>query len=111
MLRLKTSSQALALLFLATHVVIAADPPTMTHGPMLGMPSATTMKIWARTSEATKFSVRYGIRQDLLSEVVVSESTLADHDFTGTVILRQLQPDTRYWYQVFVADWPQGGVN
>ncbi len=111
MFRLKTSSQALALLFLATHVVIAADPPTMTHGPMLGMPSATTMKIWARTSEATKFSVRYGIRQDLLSEVVVSESTLADHDFTGTVILRQLQPDTRYWYQVFVADWPQGGVN
>lgn len=91
--------------------VSAGDPPTMTHGPMLGMPAPTSMKIWARTSEPTAFTVRYGMAPGQLTDFATSDPTELAHDNTGTVTLKKLEPDTEYRYQVFVGEWPQGDVN
>ena len=104
-------SPVLACIVVSMAAAVADDPPTMTHGPMLGMPAATQMKVWARTSEPAVFSVRYGTEAGRLTEEVTSQATELAHDNTGTVTLTGLQPDTRYWYQVFVGEWGQGGVN
>ena len=44
---------ALSLALLALTLPLMAqeiEPPTLTHGPMLGQPTATTMRVWGRTS-------------------------------------------------------------
>lgn len=75
--------------------------PTITHGPMLGRPGATSMGVWVRTSESTRFVVRYR-PQEAPASTARSDtgSTRQDHDNTGWVTLDGLTPDTRYAYTV-----------
>ncbi len=89
----------------------AADPPTMTHGPMLGHPSADSMQVWARTSSPTKFTVRYGLDPLKMDQSAEGPTTELADDNTGVAKLTGLKPETRYYYQVFVEDYPQGSVN
>ncbi|HBE67667.1 MAG TPA: alkaline phosphatase [Planctomycetaceae bacterium] len=89
---------------------MAADPPTMTHGPMLGRPAANQMTVWARTSHPTEFEVRYGTKPATLEQAVSSQPTQYQHDLTGTVTLTNLEDATEYYYQVYVAGYPQGSV-
>lgn len=100
----------LACVMLAS-VCVAQDPPTMTHGPMLGQPTESSMVVWARTSQPTGFQVRYGLAELELSQVAQSQATSFEHDCTGTVELTQLASATRYYYQVFIQDLPQGKIN
>ena len=86
----------------------AADPPTMTHGPMLGRPDAESMTVWARTSEPCVFEVRYGTASELLTQVARSQETTRAHDHTGVVTIEGLQPATRYFYRVYIQGLPQG---
>jgi alkaline phosphatase D len=84
------------------------DPIFLTHGPMLGQPTSNSMVVWGRTSDPGEFKVRYGKSADRLDQLSQSATTLIDHDNTGTVKLVDLQPDTRYHYQVTVKDRPHG---
>lgn len=97
--------------FIPNSISRADNPPTMTHGPMLGHPDATTMRVWARTSEPTAFEVRYGGDALKLDQVISANQTSLADDCTGSVTLKGLTPDTRYFYQVFISDFPQGKVN
>ena len=72
----------------------------ITHGPMLGGPAATSMQIWARTSQPGRFGVRYGTDPDQPTGRVVSEPTSFEHDLRGIVTLADLEPDTLYHYRV-----------
>ncbi|MEC9094030.1 MAG: alkaline phosphatase D family protein, partial [Planctomycetota bacterium] len=84
------------------------DPIRLTHGPMLGNVTARSIKVWGRTSDAGLFHVRYGTEQgnlDLKSEEAV---TRIEDDNTGSVTLRKLLPDTRYYYRVWVNGRPHG---
>ena len=91
--------------------VHAADPPTMTHGPMLGgLSEEGTIAVWARTSEPTKFEVRFAPKGQPLTQVVMSDATDLSHDCTGYVVLAGLKPETEYSYQVYVEGFPQGSV-
>ena len=85
----------------------AKDPPTVTHGPMLGHPSSDSIRVWARTSEPSTFDVRYGITAGRFDHSVTAAATELAHDNTGTVELTNLEADTRYWYQVYINEWPQ----
>ncbi|WP_296461902.1 metallophosphoesterase family protein [Rubinisphaera sp.] len=89
----------------------AADPPTMTHGPMLGQPSDYSMKVWARTSHPTPFSVHYGLSKEDLTNTAESPKTEYTHDLTGVAELQDLEADSRYYYQVYIEDSPQGSIN
>ena len=92
-----------------THFAIAErDPIRLTHGPMLGNPTAHSMKVWGRTSDAGEFVVRYGTNAERLDQVSAPATTRIDHDNTGTAQLSKLRSDTRYHYQVWVNDRPHG---
>ena len=87
---------------------VIRDPIRLTHGPMLGMSTHESIRIWARTSEPGQFHVRYGTDARRLDAVSDAAETAIEHDNTGTLHLKGLQPDTRYHYQVWVNDRPHG---
>ncbi|MEM9585758.1 MAG: metallophosphoesterase family protein [Planctomycetota bacterium] len=84
------------------------DPIRLTHGPMLGRATATSVRVWARTSDPGEFSVRYGTEANRLSQSSKPTKTQLDDDNTGVAVLDQLLPNTQYHYQVFVNDRPHG---
>lgn len=84
------------------------DPVSLTHGPMLGQPTANSMVVWGRTSEPGEFTVHYGTDPDQCDQVSQPGATSIERDNTGTVRLLDLQPDTRYYYQVWVNERPHG---
>lgn len=79
------------------------EPVVITHGPILGAVTAGSMSIWARTSRAGEFNVRYGLNPDRLDRAGKSATTTVEHDNTAVVRLADLAPDTRYYYEVYVG--------
>ncbi len=74
--------------------------PEITHGPVLGNPTAHSMRVWARLSTTGSFKVSYLSES---GEVGSEEDTvLLRDDNSGFVTLEGLQPDTRYRYTVSV---------
>ena len=89
-------------------LALGRDPIRLTHGPMLGQPSSTSMAVWARTSDAGEFTVRYGTDENRLDQSSDPAKTSIDRDNTGVVNLQNLRPNTRYFYQVSIAGRPHG---
>lgn len=89
---------------------LADDLPMMTHGPMLGRPTATSMTVWARTSKPSPFTVRFGTEPSKIDQAVEANVTKLADDNTGFVTLPDLKPSTNYWYEVYIAGFPQGHV-
>ncbi|EMI52363.1 alkaline phosphatase D family protein [Rhodopirellula sallentina] len=86
----------------------ARDPIRLTHGPMLGMSTADSVRVWARTSDPGEFTVQYGLAADALDQTGPVGRTRIEHDNTGIVTLDGLQSDTRYHYQLVVNGRPHG---
>lgn len=84
------------------------DPIRLTHGPMLGNPTATSVRVWGRTSDPGQFVVKYGTDADKLQQVSQPAITQLEDDNTGYVTIAGLQPDTRYHYQIWVNQRPHG---
>jgi phosphodiesterase/alkaline phosphatase D-like protein len=84
------------------------DPIRLTHGPMLGMPTDQSVRVWARTSDPGDFEVHYGTNPDQLNDISPSGSTSIEHDNTGFLVLEGLLADTRYHYQIWVNGRPHG---
>lgn len=84
------------------------DPIRLTHGPMLGNPTANSMSVWGRTSDPGEFLVHYGVDSDRLDQVSKPAVTTLAHDNTGVVRLEGLKSDTRYHYQIWVNGRPHG---
>ncbi len=84
------------------------DPLRLTHGPMLGKPTAHSMAVWGRTSNPGEFTVRYGVDAARLDQISKPATTTIDHDNTGVAQLTDLQPDTRYFYEIVVNGRPHG---
>ena len=96
------------LLTLASTALAERDPIRLTHGPMLGKPTAHSMSVWGRTSIPGAFQVRYGLKEDNLNQTSKPTVTKIGHDNTGVVKLTQLKSDTRYHYQIWVNGRPHG---
>lgn len=61
--------------------------PFLTHGPILGRPTATSMRVWVRTSEPMPFRVVYDTKLPLTQDTKgVEDKTEADADNTGFVL-------------------------
>ncbi|APZ91466.1 alkaline phosphatase D family protein [Fuerstiella marisgermanici] len=84
------------------------DPIRLTHGPMLGQPTAHSMAVWGRTSDADEFIVRYGTDSEKLNQTSDAATTKIDHDNTGVAVLKDLKSDTKYFYQIWVNERPHG---
>ncbi len=92
----------------AASQIYERDPIRLTHGPMLGNPTATSVTVWGRTSDAGEFLVKYGTAENELNQSSQSAATKIDDDCTGTTKLTDLKPDTRYHYQIEVYGRPHG---
>lgn len=93
------------LILLCTLIACDPGPPSavmtfLTHGPMLGRLTDTSVGVWARTREPGMFRVRYGTSPDALTEVSPPAETELAHDLTAWVNVTGLMPDTRYFYAV-----------
>ena len=81
--------------------VIPARSAGLTHGPMLGGPGATSMRVWIRTEAPMDFKVRYSTTLPLGPQSpVAAGKTVSNSDNTGTVELTGLKPLTRYYYGI-----------
>ena len=78
------------------------DENHITHGPILGRLSADGIGIWARTMKTGEFTVRYGVHKQQLTAETAAVATDLTHDNTGWVHITGLQPNTKYWYQIFL---------
>lgn len=84
------------------------DPIRLTHGPMLGMSTAHSVRVWGRTSDPGEFIVKYGTEANSFDQVSSPATTDIAHDNTGVVELTDLKPNTQYHYQIWVNDRPHG---
>lgn len=85
----------------AANHVVPYQTSGLTHGPMLGRPTATSMRVWVRAGRPSEFRVVFAKALPLSAETPgVAGQTLPDRDNTGFVDLTGLEPNTRYFYGV-----------
>ncbi len=84
--------------------VLPYETTGLTHGPVVGRPSATSMAVWIRSKAPTEFEVVYNSRLPLAKDSpTVAGRTSAETDNTGYVLINGLKPNTRYHYGVRIA--------
>ena len=79
---------------------IPAQAAKISFGPILGRLSHNGVGVWARTKGPGEFRVRYGIHAKKLDKLSPVVKTKLSHDNTGWIHIRNLSPDTRYYYQL-----------
>ena len=85
----------------AAHHVMPYHTSGLTHGPMLGQPRPDSMSVWVRTSRPLPFKVIYSTSLPLSQNTPgVQGQTTAATDHTGFVTLKNLKPNTRYYYGI-----------
>ncbi len=79
----------------------------ITHGPILGHLTDSSIRIWARTSKPGSFSIQYQELEDETppnwldhSGSLPGATTLLENDNAGWATIRDLNPNTRYVYRV-----------
>lgn len=72
-------------------------------GPMVGYGEMTEIVLWVQTTASASIQYRYWIAGDQKTSRLSSKiTTEAEHDFIGKVLLSDLQPGTRYEYEVLL---------
>ena len=87
---------------------VARDPIRLTHGPMLGGVTDSSVRVWVRTSDPGEFPVLYGTGPSTHDQVSQKGETAIEDDNTGFLVLSDLKSDTRYHYQIQVNGRPHG---
>ena len=99
-----TKLKTLATLLFLTSLTFADGDPTevrVTHGPILGRPSETSMSLWVRTDRAGEVKVLYGTDESDLDQISRAVMTEVERDLTGIITLNGLKPNTRYYYRIY----------
>ena len=79
--------------------------PVLTHGIASGDVTPESAVIWARANAAAWLQVEYAEDAGFSQPTSVAPTqTLPAADYTATVTLNDLTPDTRYYYRVWVSD-------
>jgi len=78
------------------------DSPLL-HGPMVGQITTTAAAFWVRTHRESRIQVRVSRNPDMSGYRISNPGrTSADTDYTAIVSVEGLEPDSRYYYRVFV---------
>ncbi len=80
----------------------------LTHGPILGGQTSSSMRVWGRTSRPAKLSVQYGLDAKNLDQTSPAVMTGLDNDNTGVIYLTDLKPGQKYAYRMLVDGKPSG---
>ena len=77
--------------------------PRVMHGPMIGVPGATHINVWARVSGALSVQVEYSHDRAFRDTKTTTPVTAAAaNDFIVQTRIDGLAPDTHYYYRVLV---------
>lgn len=74
----------------------------ITQGPAIGGVTDSSARMYLRTPEPATYSVKLCLDTNFLETTVFSANSRDSLDYSAIVDLRHLQPDTRYYYQIFV---------
>ncbi|MCA8989415.1 MAG: alkaline phosphatase D family protein [Planctomycetaceae bacterium] len=84
--------------------VLPYETVGLVSGPLLGRPTADSMRIWIQTREPVPFEIVYDTRLPLDDKsTLVAGETNALQDNTGIVDLQNLTSNTVYYYGVRIA--------
>lgn len=73
------------------------------HGPMLGCVTDSSAKFWVRTANEVLVQVFVSSSENMDSLIKSAVAkTNKDQDFTAVLTVRDLEPGTRYYYELFV---------
>jgi alkaline phosphatase D len=73
------------------------------HGPMLGAVTHRSARFWVRTLNEVPFKVQLSSSRKMTAPVYFATGkTSADEDFTGVLEVGGLEPNTRYYYELFL---------
>jgi phosphodiesterase/alkaline phosphatase D-like protein len=87
---------------IANHVV-PYGTSGISHGPLLGAVSDSSVRIWLRTRAEAEFQVVYATKLPLNRQSTsVTGRTSVERDMTGTVSVAGLEPNTRYYYGIYI---------
>ena len=85
-----------------------ASAQLLTHGPIVGGVTASEAKVFVRTDSAASVTLRYGSDPDLQTYFAsTSVTTNESSDFTATIPLTGLAPETMEYLNVLVNGVPQ----
>jgi alkaline phosphatase D len=77
--------------------------PRVMQGPMIGVPGATYINVWARVSGALPVQVEYSRDRAFVdTKKTASVDATAGNDFVVQTRIEGLEPDTRYYYRMLV---------
>jgi alkaline phosphatase D len=86
---------------------LAKHPARLIHGPMLGAMTDHGVRIWGRTADESKVTVRVFEQKANGNPVAISSAnTTKQADFTAVVPIGGLKPDTQYFYDLVVNGKP-----
>lgn len=81
----------------------------MTHGPLTGAVTSNSAQVWLRTSQAAQVRIEFSpINNTQHKQTSRAFNTRAENDFTVSVPLENLEPNTQYSAQVWVNERAQG---
>lgn len=89
----------------APNLVNAQEGVRVTHGPVVGAVTATSARVFVRTSSDAQVNLRYS-RDANFASFLESESALTDQsqEWTTQIPLANLQPLSRYYLEVVIDD-------
>ncbi|MEX2579970.1 MAG: alkaline phosphatase D family protein [Verrucomicrobiales bacterium] len=76
----------------------------ITHGPVLGQITESSVRVWIRTEEPMDFAVVFSETLPFDEARSVDGETLEKQDNTGWVTAGKLEPNTEYFYAVKLRD-------
>ncbi len=77
----------------------------LTHGPLLGPSSPTSVRVTVRTDATRLTGLRLGTTPDLSDAVVAAWAwPMSEDDFTADLVVEGLKPGTEYFYRVEVDE-------
>jgi alkaline phosphatase D len=75
------------------------------HGPMLGCVTDSSAKFWVRTANEVPVQILINTsRSERLPIISSRVKTDREKDFTAVLSVKDLKPDTRYYYRLLVDD-------
>jgi alkaline phosphatase D len=77
-------------------------------GPMVGAVTPTSAKVWFRVEPSAAVQVEYDIDGQFDGDSVATQPLVTEigHDYTGTIDVTGLAPDTSYFYRIVIDGEP-----
>jgi phosphodiesterase/alkaline phosphatase D-like protein len=94
----------LSFLAMILGIEISFAQSTLTHGPILGAVTDSSIKVFGRTSQAASVKVLYKKTSDASFTSSTTINTVTNNDLTATILVSNLLPNTQYDYQLVVDD-------